>query len=185
MSLAVAPIVEIRQGGPGAWTTISDTAYSLDEITGEIELFLLTTSGFRLEFDGYSYNQSSHLASTEIRATYTSGFDFTSTTDPDVLAIKAIAAELALFLWVSAGGTNQYSATALTASSGVGSGAISRETVADHYTIDYDTSATASSGSGVSSLATLAANDQLKPMIANILFPLQRYRPRRTASFGV
>ena len=174
------PIIEIHQGGPGAWSPLSSTAYSLDPETGEVELFLLTTSGFEIRFDGYGHNQSNHVASTEIRATYTSGWDF-SVSSPIVDLMKAVAVELALFLWTAEGGNNKYSATALSQSSGIGAGAIKKRMVDDQISVEYHPG----TSSATKNISTLAADGELEKAISSLLYPLKKYQPRRIAAFGV
>lgn len=182
------PVLEVRQGGPNAWNPLTESAYDLNLVNGQIELSLLTTGDLSYGFSDLHYaNNFNSTHTTEIRATYTAGWDFSAdfsaSTDPVVRGIKSIAAELALFLWASAGGSNQYSAAALSSAAGIGTGPIKKEDIDDHYSVEYQNSG--SSGTAVKSFANLAASGELKKMIGNILYPLKKYRPRAIAAYGV
>lgn len=189
-----APVIELRTGGPGQWTAMNESAYSVDLITGEVELWLTTNNSFQFSFDGWGANSLSP-ATTEIRATYTSGWDFSlnfddAAIDPMAKRIKAQAALLLQLLWTAEGGTEQYTATGLTASSGAtntGSGALRSVQVNDEYRLDYYDSATTTTGGSNTtrvSASGMAADDELVTAIHNILYPLRKLQPRQSTAFG-
>jgi len=177
------PVIQVRQGGPGAWVAIGSESYSIDSKTGELELFLTGNSGFNFDLNSGVLGRGLAPATTDVRAIYSSGWDFTVNTDPVVLQIKALAAQLAQTLWTIEGGTNQYDSATLSNYSGVGEAVVKRFESKSEATIEYHARGSQSS-SATRSTTALAADQQYLPMIANILFPLKKFQPRSFTAFG-
>lgn len=66
-----------------AWQLLAPESYEVDTYQNQIEIL---SNSFR------------YTSSMEIRVIYTSGFDFTDTTNPEVMKIKAIAGQLLTFI---------------------------------------------------------------------------------------
>ena len=165
------PLIEQRAGGPGSWESLPATSYSVDEITGEVEIWLTAATGFQLIFDSNYPNRLS-AQTIDIRATYSSGWDFSNTTDNTVLLIKNVAAGLAKFLWDANGGVDQYSTSTQSTT-----GAIASERIDNQYSVTYSTS-TSGATATTASLATNNGSGGMQQAIGNLLYPLKRFQPR-------
>lgn len=88
-----APVFQIRTGNYlnrlynpvslSNWQTLQSGQYVFDQLTGQISL----------NFSLPSFGRAASPA-TELKATYSSGYNFSSKTDKDVLALKAIAGKI-------------------------------------------------------------------------------------------
>lgn len=155
--LSPEPKLQMRQGVPSKWADMNTQGYSIDN-RGYVEVSLLLAGSFRLSLDAM-------FPRIQVRAVYSSGFDFSATSN-DVVLIKSIVAQLAQIIFISDGGSAQLSAESL---EDIG---IEEFEAKDDSKVKYSQERTKTT------TVNLAAEDKLNKAISNILFPLKKYSPR-------
>lgn len=160
----------VRQypGGTSAWYPIQD--WTLDEEDSIINLVSLDQSSLNFQFLGVG-----GVNLNEIRVSFTAGFDFTSTIDPEVKKIKSVAGSLAMLL-AKAEGLN---ATSVANASQIGDivtpygqtvGRVASWEATDFAKVQYAETAISKS---------FATGEGYNSQIENILRPLRKYLPLR------